>query len=598
VYYAGSYGGYLTRFDRRTGQQRNINIWPDNPMGYGSEGITERFQWTFPIIFSPVDKKTVYASSQHIWKTSNGGQTWTRISPDLSRHDPKTMGASGGPITRDNTGVETYGVVFTIAPTPQDINTIWAGSDDGLVHVTRNGGQNWDNVTPKDLPEFARISLIEASPHTVGTAYVAANRYQMDDQKPYVYKTTDFGKSWTKIVNGVKDTHFARQIREDHKKKGLLYLGTENGIYVSFDDGANWQSLQLNLPDTSIQGLQVAERDLVVATHGRSFWILDNIGVLRQATPTITTENLHLFDPVDPQRGLDRNIAIDYYLKNDADTVKIEFLDAQGAPVRAFTGDSKPVPANPDGDGGGFFGGAPPRVGVKKGMNRFTWDMRFEGSTVFPGLIMWAAAPQRGPASPPADYSVRITANGETKTQGFTIGIDKRLEGQVSVADLQEQFKLSTAIKNKVTEANMAVMQVRSIREQVNKALEKVPPRKKAEVQALADSLLKPITVIEEEVYQTKLKSGQDPLNFPIKLNNKIAALQGVVESSDNKPTDQSYVVFKELSAKLDAQLQNLQKSLKAELPRLNAALKREKLAEVDPSKKSEPPPAAPKPIP
>ena len=220
-------------------------------MGYGSEGITERFQWTFPIIFSPVDKKTLYTSSQHIWKTTNGGQTWTRISPDLSRHDPKTMGASGGPITRDNTGVETYGVVFTIAPTPQDINTIWAGSDDGLVHVTRNGGQNWDNVTPKDLPEFARISLIEASPHTNGTAYVAANRYQMDDMKPYVYKTTDFGKTWTKIVNGVKDTHFARQIREDHKKKGLLYLGTENGIYVSFDDGANWQSLQLNLPDTS-----------------------------------------------------------------------------------------------------------------------------------------------------------------------------------------------------------------------------------------------------------------------------------------------------------------------------------------------------------
>jgi len=599
VYYAGSYGGLLTRFDRRTGQQRNINIWPDNPMGYGSEGITERFQWTFPIIFSPVDKKTIYASSQSIWKTGNAGQSWTKISPDLSRHDPKTMGASGGPITKDNTGVETYGVVFTIAPAPQDINTIWAGSDDGLIHVTRNGGQNWDNVTPKDLPEFARISLIEASPHTIGTAYVAANRYQMDDQKPYVYKTTDFGKSWTKIVNGVKDTHFARQIREDHKRKGLLYLGTENGIYVSFDDGGNWQPLQLNLPDTSIQGIQVAERDLVVATHGRSFWILDNIGVLRQATPTITTENLHLFDPIDPERGLDRNVAIDYYLKDDVETVKIEFVDAQGNIVRSFTGDNKPpAPASNDGDGG-FFGGPPPRVGVKKGMNRFSWDMRYEGATVFPGMIMWAANPARGPLAAPADFTVRVTAGGETRTQSFSIGVDKRLQGQVTSADLLEQFKLSTEIRNKVTEANAAVMQIRSIRDQVNKALEKVSPKKKAEIQSLADSLLKPIAVVEEEVYNTQLRSGQDPLNFPIRLNNKIAALQGVVESADNKPTDQTYAVFKELSTRLDVQMQKLQQSLKTELPRLNAALKREKAGEVDPSKKQDPPapPAAPKPI-
>jgi photosystem II stability/assembly factor-like uncharacterized protein len=595
VYYAGSYGGLLTRYDRRTGQQRNINIWPDNPMGYGSEGITERFQWTFPIIFSPVDKKTIYASSQSIWKTTNAGQSWTKISPDLSRHDPKTMGPSGGPITKDNTGVETYGVVFTIAPTPQDINTIWAGSDDGLIHVTRNGGQSWENITPKDLPEFARISLIEASPHTLGTAYVAANRYQMDDQKPYVYKTTDYGKTWTKIVNGVKDTHFARQVREDIKRKGLLYLGTENGIYVSFDDGANWQPLQLNLPDTSIQGIQVADRDLVIATHGRSFWILDNIGVLRQATPTLTNENLHLFDPVDPQRGLDRNIAIDYYLKNDQDSVTIEFVDAQGNVVRSFTGDAKPPAANPDGDGGGFFGGPPARVGVKKGMNRFTWDMRYEGATVFPGMIMWAANPARGPLAPPADFTVRVTAGGETKSQGFTIGIDKRLEGSVTAADLAEQFKLATDIRNKVTEANSAVIQIRSIRDQVNQALEKVPERKKKEVQALADSLLKPIAVVEEEVYNTKLRSGQDPLNFPIRLNNKIAALQGVVESSDDKPTDQTYVVFKELSAKLDAQMQKLQQSLKTDLPRLNAALKREKIGEVDPNKKPAPP-APPKP--
>jgi hypothetical protein len=363
---------------------------------------------------------------------------------------------------------------------------------------------------------------------------------------------------------------------------------------VSFDDGANWQTLQLNLPDTSIQGIQVAERDLVVGTHGRSFWILDNIGVLRQATPQITTENLHVFDPVDPQRGLERNVAIDYYLKNDQDAVKIEFLDAQGNVVRTYTGDSKPPAAAGDGDGGGF-GPPPARVGVKKGMNRFTWDMRYEGATVFPGMIMWAAQPARGPLAPPADFTVRVTAGSDVKTQSFTIGIDKRLEGQVTAADLLEQFKLATEIRNKVTEANAAVIQIRSIRDQVNKALEKVPARKKKEVQAIADGLLKPITVVEEEVYNTKLRSGQDPLNFPIRLNNKIAALQGVVESSDNKPTDQTYVVYKELSARLDAQIQKLQQSLKTELPRLNAALKREKAGEIDPNKKPDPP-AAPKP--
>ena len=589
VYYAGSYGGLLTRYDRRTGQQRNVNIWPDNPMGYGSEGITERFQWTFPIIFSPIDKKTIYASSQHLWKTTTGGQSWERISTDLTRHDPKTMGASGGPITKDNTGVETYAVIFAVAPSHQDMNTIWTGSDDGLVHITRDGGRNWQNVTPTDLPEFARISLIEASPHANGTAYVAANRYQMDDLRPYVYKTTDFGQTWTKIVTGIKDTHFARQLREDPKRKGLLYLGTENGIYVSFNDGANWQSLQLNLPDTSVQGIQVADRDLVIATHGRGFWILDNIGVLRQATPQLTTEALHLFDPVDPLRGLDRNVSIDYYLTADSDTVKIEFLDAQGQVVRTFTGDAKapPAPAAGGGDdeGGGFRQRAPV-VGVKKGMNRFTWDMRYEGATVFPGLIMWAAQPQRGPAAPPATYTVRVTANGEARTQDFVVGIDTRLKGSVSAADLQEQFKLSMAVRDKVTAANLAVIQVRAIRDQVNKAMEKVPAKKKAEIQALADGLMKPLTMVEEEVYQVKNRSGQDPLNYPIKLNNKIAALAGVVESSDNKPTDQSYTVFKELSARLDAQLQALDKTVKTELPRLNAALKREKVDAVDPNKK------------
>ncbi len=588
VFYAGSYGGFLSRLDRGTGQQRAINIYPNNPMGWSSIDIKERFQWTFPIVFSPVDPNVLYASSQHLWRTTDEGQSWEKISPNLARSDPKTMQASGGPITKDQTGVETYAVIFTIAPSRQDINTIWTGSDDGWVHVTRDGGKNWEKVTPPDLPDFARVSLIEASPHQNGVAYLAANRYQMGDRRPYVYKTADFGKTWTKIVNGIPENDFPRVIREDPKRKGLLYVGTEHGIYVSFDDGAAWQSLALNLPTTPVHGIVVEERDLVIGTHGRGFYILDNIGVLRQATPELTSRNLFVFETFNPLRGRDRNVTFDYYLAKEADEVKIEFLDAQGTVLRSFTGSPKQKEA-PQDEMAAFFGGGPARVGTAKGMNRFTWDMRYEGADVFPGMIMWAARPQRGPAAPPGKYTVRISANGETQTRDFTLGIDPRLlEAGITEAYLHEQFKLSTQVRDAVSAANNAVVQIRSIRDQVNQRLEKVSARRKAEIQKLADGLLKPLTAVEEEVYQVKNQSSQDPLNYPIKLNNKIAALMGVIESADHRPTRQTYEVFDELSKQLDAQLQQLNSTLKTELPRLNAAFAREKLEPVNPEPKPE----------
>ena len=580
IFYAGSYGGYLSRLDRRTNQRRQIDVWPDNPMGWGSEHITERFQWTYPIVFSPADKKTIFVSSQHLWRTTNQGQSWERISPDLTRHDPKTMVASGGPITKDNTGVETYAVIFSIAASYQDANTIWVGSDDGLVHVTRDGGKNWSNITPPDLQEFARISLIEASPHQNGVAYVAANRYQMDDQAPYVYKTADFGKTWTKIVDGVAPTHFARQLREDPARRGLLYLGTEHGVYVSFDDGAHWQPLQLNLPDTPVHGVQVAEHDLVIGTHGRGFYVLDDISILRQATPALTTEAVHLFDPRDGLRGRDSTLRIDYYLGQDADLVTVEFLDKQGQVIRSLKGDAKAPRREQTAEEQlmEMFLGPSPRVGFKKGLNRLKWDLRYEGSVVFPGMIMWAATPQRGPVAPPGTYSVRVTANGQTKTQDFTIGIDPRLT-DVTPAHLEEQFRFAKQIRDKVSEANGTVIQVRALRDQVKERIEKVPPRRRAEIQKLLDGLMQPITAVEEEVYQVKLHAFEDPLNYPIKLNNKIAALAGVVGSADARPTDQSYEVYKRLAAQLDAQLQKFNAALKTELPRVNAALAREKVA-------------------
>jgi len=353
-------------------------------------------------------------------------------------------------------------------------------------------------------------------------------------------------------------------------------------MYVSFADGAHWQTLQLDLPDTSIQGVQVAEHDLVIGTHGRGFYVLDDISILRQATPTTTTEALHLFEPRDVLRGRDATLRIDYYLGRDADLVTVDFLDSRGQVIRSLKGDAKEPPHEMTAEERlmEMFIGPSPRVSFKKGLNRLNWDLRYEGSEVFPGMIMWAATPQRGPVAPPGTYAVRVTGNGQTRVQPFTIGIDPRLN-DVTEAHLQEQFTLARQIRDKVSEANLAVVQVRSVRDQLKERMEKVPQRRRAEIQKLVDGLMQPLTMVEEEVYQVKLHAFEDPLNYPIKLNNKIAALAGVVGSADARPTDQSYEVYKRLAADLDAQLQKLNTALKTELPRVNAALTRERLAPV-----------------
>ncbi len=586
LFYAGSYGGLITQFNRKTRQLREINPYPDNPMGYPSKDIAERFQWTFPIVFSPADPAALYVGSQHVWKTTNGGQSWTRISPDLTRHDPATLEDSGGPITKDETGVETYATVFTIAPSAKDTNLIWTGSDDGYVFVTRDGGRNWTNVTPKDMPDFARISLIEASPFRPGTAYVAANHYQHDDFAPYVYRTDDFGETWTKIVNGIAPNDFARAIREDVTRAKMLYLGTEHGIYVSFDDGANWQSLKQNLPDTPVHDIKVEARDLVIATHGRSFWVMDNIAPLRQwGAQTTSTTNLYLFKPNDVLRGLDRALAVDYALKQPAQKVTVEFLDGQGKVIRSFTnsagekGEARPQPGE-GGDDGGFFRPQDPKPPLGAGVHRLTWDIRYPGAVDFPGLIMWAAS-TRGPIAPPGNYQVRVTADGDTMTQPFAIRREPRLLADVTDADLQKQFELAMQVRNKTSEANEAVLLVRGITPQIKDRKSKLDAKAGPTARAL-DDLEKSLTTVENEIYQTKLQSGQDPLNFPIKLNNKIAALQGVVESADTQPTEQSYEIFKMLSDRLQLQLSTLDNDVKVKLPRVNQMLQRQKLAPIE----------------
>ena len=453
VFYAGSYGGYLTRYDRRSDTTRTVNPWPDNPMGFSAKDITERFQWTFPIVFSPIDPQVLYAGSQRIWKTTNGGQSWTAISPDLTRHDPSTMGPSGGPITLDQTGVETYATVFTIAPSRHDINTIWAGSDDGFVQLTRDGGKTWNNVTPKGLPEFARVSLIEASPHKPGTAYVAANRYQRNDRAPYAFRTDDYGQTWTKIVGGLPAGDFARAIREDIKRPGLLYLGTETGIYVSFNDGAAWQSLRLDLPVTPVHGIVSTDTDLVIGTHGRSFYVMDNAAILRQFTAEVASSSVHLFTPPAGVRSVSRGVPIDYLLKAAGPSVTIDILDAQGKVVNTFTGEAakegaKPAAPPSEED----VRPAPARVPVKAGMNRFVWDMRYAGAKDFPGMIMWAGS-VRGPVAPPGTYQVRLTIGAESKTAPITIRRNPNLP-DVTDADLQAQFALAKQISDRVSQAN------------------------------------------------------------------------------------------------------------------------------------------------
>ncbi|NUR55788.1 MAG: glycosyl hydrolase [Acidobacteria bacterium] len=577
VFYAGMYGGLLTRLNRRTGERRAVNVWPDNPMGHASGDMTERFQWTYPIVISPTDPKVLYATSQHVWRSTNEGQSWERISPDLTRHDPSTMGDSGGPITLDQTGVETYATVFALAPSPLDGNVIWAGSDDGYVHVTRDGGKNWEKVTPPDLPDFARISLIEASPHDAATAYIAANRYQRADRAPYVYRTHDYGRTWTTIVNGIPADDFARSIEADPKRKGLLWVGTETGIYVSFDDGNTWQSFSLDLPVTPVHGIVVKNDDLVIATHGRSFYVMDNINVLRQIQRETTNDPVVLFTPGDAVRSVSRGVAVDYYLKQPADAVTIEFLDAQGQVVRSFTGsasqtESTPAaPAGGDEDEGGFRQ-PPPRVSVKQGLNRFVWDTRYPEARTFPGLIMWAAG-TRGPAAPPGRYQVRLTAAGQTKTQPFAIV--RNPLGSATDADLIEQFRLAKQITDRVTAANEAVLRLRSIKDQIADRLQKL---KDAKVKASGDTLRASLTDVEGEIYQYRNRSSQDPLNFPIRLNNKLAALQTIVESGDYKPTAQSYAVFKELAAQLETQLGRVDALIETDVDAFNRQLAKRKL--------------------
>lgn len=583
VSYAGCYGGYLERQDRRTEQERNIHIWPDNPMGHGAVDMRYRFQWTFPIVLSPHDPNVLYASAQHVFRSNNEGQSWTMISPDLTRNDSTRQRPSGGPITKDNTSVEYYDVVFTIAPSPRERDLIWAGSDDGLVHVTRDGGQSWQNVTPPDLPEWALISLIEASPHEAGTAYVAATRYKHDDFAPYIYRTGDYGRSWTRITSGIPEGHFIRVVREDPARRGLLYAGGEFGVYVSFDDGRAWQSLRLNLPVVPVHDLVITRHDLVAATHGRSFWILDDLTPLHQLADSVAEAEVFLYQPRDVVRmgggpgggAVGRNppagATVFFTLRSVPDStsaVSIDFLDSAGTLIRSYTtrrargADSLVV-------------GRLIRDSLRTGMNRFGWNLRYPDAAGFQGLIMWAGSTQ-GPLAPPGRYQVRLTAGGRSQTQEFRLVPDPRV--RTSPQDFARQFEMLIRIRDRLSDANNAVVRIRELRGQLDQLVTRLDSTAGvtgvAALRARADTLRRRLTAIEEAVYQTRNRSGQDPLNYPIRLNNRIAALAGVVGGADARPTDQAGEIFTQLSADLQVQLSRLRDIIQQDVPGFNNAVR------------------------
>lgn len=596
IVYAGSYEGNITRFDKRTGQAQVISPWPEDTTGYGAAKLKYRFQWTEPIFFSPHDPSVLYMAGNVLFKTTNGGMSWTVISPDLTRNDKSKQQSSGGPITKDNTGTEYYDTIFAAAESPLEKGLIWAGSDDGLIHVTRDGGKNWADVTPKQMPEWSMISLIDPSPHDAGTAYVAVDRHKNDDLRPYIYGTKDYGKTWAKITDGIPDTAFVHAVREDPQMKGLLYAGTETGIFVSFNDGKHWQPLQLNLPVTPIHDLVVKDDDLIVATHGRSFWILDDIAPLRQLDKEIANSDVHFFKPspayrehapdeVPKNRPVGQNpptgAILYYYLKSappEKQEVKLQMLDSRGNLIRSYSNlktkeeeEQEAAPEWPD------LEKEQNLLPAKVGTNRFVWDLRYEPPVKVPGAAFTDYQP-KGPLAVPGTYEARLIVQGKTITVPVEVKLDPRVK--TSTGDLQKEFELGMKIRDRASDDHVAVNQIRDLRAQLkmlHKRLAANPHAK--EILAAADALDKKMTAVEEELIQVKAKASEDTLNYPVKLDDKLISLGGMLDQADTAPTRQMDEEFSDLSSQLDVQLSRWHDLVSKDLADLNALMRKESIS-------------------
>lgn len=586
VTFGGSYGGYFNKFNDFTKQSDRIDVWPDNPMGAGASELKYRFQWTFPIYISPHDPDMLYATSQYVHRSTDEGMSWENISGDLTRNEKSKQQESGGPITKDDTSVEYYNTIFTFTESPIKEGILWTGADDGLIHVSRDNGKTWTDVTPEGMPE-AMASIIDASHFDEGTAYLAATRYKFGDFTPMLYKTTDFGQSWTRITNGIPEKDFTRVIREDPNKQGLLYAGTETGVYVSFNDGRQWQPLQLNLPAVPITDLRVhkREKDLVVATQGRSFWILDNLNILHQLSDQIASSDYFLYKPedtylfggggdIEPGVTIGQNpkdgVVVHYNLKEATDSeVKLQFLESDGTEIRTYSSkedsEGKKVEESSE-----FYEEEGKTkadvVSTQQGLNEFVWNMRYKGATDLEGLqILWAGS-TRGPKAVPGSYLVRLIVNDETVGEkSFTLKKDPRIE--TTQDDFEAQFELQQKIIAKLDTTHKAINKIREVREEVNSMI--ADNSSDEQIQETGKAILAKLSEIESTLMQTKAESFQDVLNYPIKLNNKLASLANTVATGDNRPTEQQYTVYEELAAQVDTELEELDQVLNGELTNL-----------------------------
>jgi photosystem II stability/assembly factor-like uncharacterized protein len=623
ITYGGDNSGFLGRLDHKTGIFRLISPWPDSPDGHPAGAEKYRFQWTAPLLISPHDPRVLYMGGNQLFKTMNEGQSWTIVSPDLTRHDPATLGPSGGPITLDQTTAEYYATIFAIAESPRVKGLIWTGSDDGLIYLTRDGGKKWSNVTPKDLGDFTRVSIIEASHYAPGTAYVAANRYQLEDWAPYIWKTTDYGRTWTKIVNGIPATEFVRVVREDPVRRGLLFAGTERGAWVSFDDGAHWQSLRRNLPIVPVHDLKIKDEDLIAATHGRSFWILDDISPLRQLAKATPREAVHLYKPRDAYRvdwsggfqfppneahPVGKNppagAMIYYWLKDKDKRVTLDILDARGRLIRSFSSrpdsitaaDSVRVDAlkkartdslkqagvtdstKVDSLLGVLFADtlkdedkpwprrptADPRAPNKQGLNMFAWNMKYPPARSFWGLN--GIATDGAPALP-GTYRVRLTVGGRSQSQPFRLKLDPR--SKVTPAELQAQFAFLKQVRDTVSAATTAIITIRNVRAQLSDAAGQAPGAADA-----AKGLIKKLDAIEDGLYQVRSQADEDALVYPPGPTERLSGLASAASGIDARPTAQMYEVFRLFAPEIGKQLVALRQTLARDLPAVNTALR------------------------
>ncbi len=633
IVYAGSYQGYISRFDLRTTQRRDITVWPEMMIGSPAKDTRYRFQWTFPILLSPHDPDVLYTAGNRVFRSTDEGSSWEAISPDLTRQDESRLDDSGGPITRDNCGTEYYATVFAFAESPMQRGLFWAGSDDGLVHVSRDGGTTWQNVTPDGLPEWSLISIVEPSPHDPAVAYVAANRYKLDDFAPYLFKTKDYGQHWTRITTGLPGDVFTRVIREDPARRGLLYAGTETGVHVSFDDGERWEPLRLNLPAVPVHDLVVKGSDLVAATHGRAFWILDDLTPLHQFTDEIRSAAAHLFAPRQAMRfgsgggygaepipgtnyeergvwvvayrevtkaGGDKTrryldagqnprdgAYITYWLKEKPEgELTLAFLDAEGREIKSFSSEEHKRPISIAGDARALTGAqklekTETQAPKEAGLNRFYWDMRYPEATPVDGYVT-PSGTLAGPVAAPGRYQVRLSVGGQAFTEWLDIQKDPRVTA--TQEDLEAQLALRLEIRDRVSQVHEAVGTIRGIREQADEWVRRAEGLDAhEEVARVAAALKERLASIEDELIQTKVMEDDDTLRFRVRLNFKLADLFGVVGSADAAPTRQAREVYAELAERTETQLRRLREVIEGDVAAFESLVREARIPLVAP---------------